>query len=71
MANKKFVVTHPKLYMKDAKTGKMAHIEKGTEISIDAGHAKSLEKQGKILVVGAGKKVNVGSKAEKTEKTEE
>ena len=58
MAKKKFVVTHPKLYMKV--DGRMAHIETGAEISLEEKEAKSLETQGKILAVGAKKTVKVG-----------
>ncbi len=65
MAKKKFVVVHPKHYMRV--DGKMAHIETGAEISMEEKDAKSLLKQGKILAVGASKKVNVGAKAEKPE----
>lgn len=59
MANRSFVVTHPKLYMKVE--GKLAHVEKGTEVSLEEKHAASLLKQGKVLVKGEGKKVEVGS----------
>lgn len=60
MTKKTFVVTHPKLYMKVE--GKLAHIENGTEVSLDEKHAASLLKQGKVLVKGQGKKVDVGDK---------
>ena len=62
MAKRAFVVTHPKLYMKVE--GKLAHVETGTEVSLDEKHAESLLKQGKVLVKGEGKKVEVGAKAE-------
>tara|TARA_R110002051_G_scaffold324424_2_gene421619 strand:+ start:20517 stop:20699 length:183 start_codon:yes stop_codon:yes gene_type:complete len=57
MAKKTFIVTHPKLYMKV--DGKLAHIETGTELSMEENSAKSLLTQGKILVKASGKKVNV------------
>lgn len=63
MAKKTFVVTHPKLYMKVK--GKLAHVEKGTEVSMEETDAKSLVHQGKILVKGEGKKVTIESKTEK------
>lgn len=70
MANKKFVVTHPKLYMKVGSS--LRHIETGTEIALTEGEAKSLLKQGKILAQGSQKKVNVGgdSKPKVTDNTD-
>lgn len=65
MAKKTFVVTHPKHYMKVK--GKMIHIEKGTEITLEEKAAESLVKQGKILVTGSRKKVSVGDKVEAPE----
>jgi len=59
MVKKTFIVTHPKLYM--MVKGKLAHVEKGTELSMDEKHAQSLIDQGKVLVKGQGKKVDVGS----------
>jgi len=62
MAKKIFVVTHPKLYMKI--DGKMESVAVGTEFPMDEKKASSLLKQGKILVKGQGKKVEVGTKEE-------
>jgi len=62
MAKKTFVVTHPKLSMKV--DGKLKHVKPGTEFSMDEKNAASLLKQGKILVKGQGKKVEVGGKEE-------
>jgi hypothetical protein len=58
MAKKKFIVTHPKLYMKVE--GKLAHVETDTEIQLEEKEAKSLLIQGKILAVGTKKTVKVG-----------
>ena len=58
MAKKTFIVTHPKLYMKVG--GKLAHIETGTEVEMEEKQAASLLKQGKVLVTGQGKKVELG-----------
>lgn len=60
MAKKIFIVTHPKLYMKVK--GKTVLMPKDTELSMEPKDAKSLIKQGKILVKGEGKKVEVGTK---------
>lgn len=58
MAKKTFIVTHPKLYMKVK--GRLTHVETGTEVSLDEKHVESLLKQGKVLVKGQGKKVDIG-----------
>jgi len=62
MAKKTFIVAHPKHYMKVK--GKMIHVEKGTEITLEEKDAKSLVKQEKILVSGSKKKLAVGDKVE-------
>jgi len=68
MAKKTFVVTHPKLYMKVK--GRLAHVEKGTEVSLDEKHAESLLKQGKVLVQGKNKTVDVGGSEKKLTATQ-
>lgn len=65
MAKKTFIVTHPKLYMKVK--GKLAHVETGTEVSLDEKYAESLLKQKKVLVKGQGKKVDVGANEDANE----
>lgn len=60
MAKKTFVVTHPKLYM--SVDGKLKHVTKGTEVSIDEKQASSLLAQKKVLVKGQGKTVDIGEK---------
>ena len=65
MAKKTFIVAHPKHYMKVK--GKMINIEKGTEVTMEEKDAKSLVKQGKLLAVGAKKKVAVGDKPKDAE----
>lgn len=57
MAKKTFIVTHPNLYMRVK--GKLAHVKKDTELSMDEKHAESLIAQGKVLVKGQGKKVDI------------
>lgn len=64
MAKKVFIVTHPKLSMKLEGSKKMARIEQGSEITLEEKDAKSLVKQGKILALGARKKVKVGGNTE-------
>jgi len=59
MAKKQFIVGHPNQYLKV--DGKLARVKKGTEVTMEEKHAASLVKQGKLLVKGEGKKVNVGS----------
>ena len=61
---KTFTVTHPKLYMKV--DGKMKHILPDTEIKK---HGESLRKQGKVLVKGENKSVNVGDKKPKDDES--
>lgn len=70
MAKKTFVVTHPKLYLKVK--GKLALIPKDSELSMEPKAAASLIKQGKILVKGEGKKVQIEMPVdEETEETSE
>lgn len=66
MSKKQFVVAHPKLYLKVE--GKMACVEKGTEISLDEKQSASLLKQKKILVKGSGQTANISDKAKEEKK---
>lgn len=65
MTKKIFIVAHPKL-MLSAK-GKLVQMEKGAEVELDAKHAASLVKQGKLLTKGEAKALSVGKKESKKE----
>jgi len=63
MAKKTFIVGHPKQFLKV--DGKLKHVVKGTEVTMDEKHAASLVKQGKLLVKGSGKKVDIETEDKK------
>lgn len=65
MANKTFIITHPKLFLKvetevnGKKVKKLTRMAKGAEVKMDAKSAASLVKQGKLLVKGSEKAVTI------------
>ena len=59
MAKKTYVVTHPKLYMKQKDSNALEHVALQTELTIEVEDAASLEEQGKIELKGQGKKVEI------------
>lgn len=64
MAKRMFIVTHPKLCLKV--DGKMKRIPVGTKINMESKHADSLVKQGKLLVKGEKKPLDVGDELKQT-----
>lgn len=58
MAKKMFIVGHPNLYLKV--DGKLDRVKKDSEVSMEPKAAASLVKQGKLLVKGQAKAVDVG-----------
>jgi hypothetical protein len=66
MAKKTFIVGHPNQYLKV--DGKLARVKKGTEVTMEEKHAASLVKQGKLLVKGQNKAVDVGGETKPEEK---
>lgn len=60
MAKKTFIVGHPNQYLKV--DGKLSRVKLGSEVVMEEKHAASLIKQGKLLVKGQAKAVEVGDK---------
>ena len=55
MANKKYLVVHPKLVMRDDE-GKLSALKKGAEVSMESANAASLVEKGFLKLVVAKKK---------------
>jgi len=65
MAKKTFIVAHPKLML--SSEGKLVQMEKGAEVEMEAKHAASLVKQGKLLTQGEAKALSVGKPSKKAD----
>ena len=72
MANKKYLVVHPRLNMNvalgDEDKARVQRVPAGTELELDEAHAKSLIKAGKLQLATGAKKAKAEAKAKAEDK---